>query len=100
MVQIKWLVSAKTDLKEIYEYIALDSKRYAKLQVQRIRGATAILKSYPEAGKIVLEINNSEIRELVEGNYRIVYRTVSPNLIHILLVHHAARDLVRRIKKE
>lgn len=37
MVQIKWLQSAKNDLQEIYDYISKDSKRYAQLQVEKIR---------------------------------------------------------------
>ena len=32
MVRVKWLKSAKDDLRDIYEYISLDSKRYAKHQ--------------------------------------------------------------------
>jgi len=51
MVQLKWLKSAKTDLKEIYDYIALDSKRYAKFQIERIFSKTTILKSQPELGR-------------------------------------------------
>lgn len=68
MVQIKWLVSAKNDLKEIYDYISFDSKRYAKLQVERIQNKTEILKSQIKIGKIVEEINDPEVREVVEGN--------------------------------
>jgi toxin ParE1/3/4 len=44
MVRLKWLKSAKEDLKEIYNYISFDSKRYAKLKVQRIQNRTEILK--------------------------------------------------------
>ena len=98
MVQIVWLKDAKVDLKEIYDYISLDSKRYARLQVERIRNSTKILKTEPEIGKIVNEINQSEIREIIEGNYRITYRINSLKIIHILMVHHSARDLRRRVK--
>jgi addiction module RelE/StbE family toxin len=98
MVQIVWLKDAKVDLKEIYDYISLDSKRYARLQVERIRNSTKILKTEPEIGKIVNEINQSEIREIIEGNYRIIYRINSLKIIHILMVHHSARDLRRRVK--
>lgn len=35
MVQITWTIQAKTDLKGIAEYIALDSVKYAKLQVAK-----------------------------------------------------------------
>ena len=96
---IRWLASARSDLKSIYEYIALDSKRYARLQVDRITSATQILKKEAYTGKSVKEFQNESIRELVEGNYRIIYKIVSPSEIHILLIHHGARDLKRRITK-
>ena len=99
MVRIKWLLSARNDLKEIYGYISLDSKRYAKLQVERIQNRTEILKTQAEIGKIVEDIKNPKIREIVEGNYRIIYKIVSKNELHILMVHHGARDLIRRIKE-
>lgn len=99
MVRVKWLKSAKDDLKEIYEYIASDSKRYAKLQIDRIFDRTNILKQQSKVGKINPEFNQESIREITEGNYRIIYRIVSNTEIHILMIHHGARDLVRRIKK-
>ncbi|MCF8456244.1 MAG: type II toxin-antitoxin system RelE/ParE family toxin [Bacteroidales bacterium] len=92
------MIEAKTDLKEIYDYISSDSKRYARLQVDRIKERTQILKSFIEIGKIVEEIDKPDIRELIEGNYRIIYRVVNLNRIDILMVHHGARDLARRIK--
>lgn len=99
MVQIKWLKSARQDLKEIYDYIALDSKRYAQLQVERIQQKTELLKTQTELGKLVDEIQIPNIRELVEGNYRIIYRLVNAKEIHILMVHHGARNLNLRIQK-
>lgn len=98
MVQIKWLKSAKIDLKEIYDFISLDSKRYAKHQVEKIQSKTEILKTGIIIGKKVSEIDNEKVREILEGNYRIIYRIISKNEIHILLVHHGAKDLLKRIK--
>ena len=97
MVQIKWLKSAKQDLKEIYDYIALDSKRDAQLQVERIQQKTELLKNQTELGKVVDEIQNPNVRELVEGHYRIIYKIISPEEIHILMVHHGTRNLHFRI---
>ena len=97
MVRISWLLEARQDLKEIFEYISLDSPRYAILQLERIYSRTEILKKQPLVGKLVEEIENPKIRELVEGSYRIIYRIVDQNNIHILMVHHSARDLSRRI---
>jgi len=96
MVRINWTFQAKDDLKAIAEYISRDSKRYAKLQVIRIKNRTRILKTQVRSGKIVPEINKENIRELIEGNYRIIYKIVKDNRIDILTIHHSARDLTKR----
>ena len=96
MVQIKWSFQAKNDLKTIAEYIKLDSIRYAKLKVIKIKTRTHILKSHPQAGRVVPEIESEEIRELIEGNYRIIYKVVSNSKVDILTIHHSARDLTKR----
>lgn len=97
MVRIKWLKSAKLDLKDIHEFIALDSKRYARFQVEKIQKRTTILKEGTIIGKKVFEINDENVRELFEGDFRIIYRIISKYEIHILLIHHGARDLSRRL---
>ncbi len=92
MVRINWTFQAKDDLKAIAEYISKDSKHYAKLQVFRLKNRTRILKTQVRSGKIVPEINKENIRELIEGSYRIV----KYNRIDILTIHHSARDLKKR----
>ncbi|PKP29748.1 MAG: type II toxin-antitoxin system RelE/ParE family toxin [Bacteroidetes bacterium HGW-Bacteroidetes-16] len=67
MVRINWTFQAKDDLKSIAEYISRDSKRYAKLQVLRIKKTTGCLKSQTHLGKIVSEIDKENICELIEG---------------------------------
>jgi len=96
MVRINWTFQAKDDLKDIAEYISKDSKRYAKLQVTRLKTRTRVLKTQTRSGKIVSEINRENIRELIEGSYRIIYKIVEDNQIDILTIHHSARDLTRR----
>ncbi len=98
MVRIKWLTSSKMDLKEIYDYIALDSKHYAKLQIDKIFAKTQIIKKQIYVGKEVEEIQDSSVREIIEGNYRIIYRIINSDEVHILMIHHGARGLKRRIK--
>lgn len=100
MVEIRWLKEALDDLKDIYDYISRDSERYAERQINRIFEKAQILKNHKQAGRIVEEINKPEIREIIEGNYRIIYRVVNEQTINILMVHHGARDLTRRIEKK
>lgn len=95
MVQVDWLKSAKNDLLDIYDYIALDSKRYARLQVEKIQSATEGIKSNVEIGRVVPELNDTSIREIFERHYRIIYRIVAKDLVHIIYIHHAARHFPR-----
>ncbi|MFM9945529.1 MAG: type II toxin-antitoxin system RelE/ParE family toxin [Bacteroidia bacterium] len=62
MVQIKWTLLATDDLKSIYEYIARDSKKFAKIEVIKIKLRTKILKNKPFLGKQVRERNDSNKR--------------------------------------
>jgi addiction module RelE/StbE family toxin len=96
MVQLNWTLQATSDLKDIAEYISKDSKKYAKLQIIRIKSRTKILNSQVYSGKIVPEIDKQNIRELIEGNYRIIYKIVDPSRIDILTIHHSSRDLLKR----
>ena len=96
MVQIKWTPQSIEDLRTIYEYIAKDSLKYAKIQTIKLRARTRILQSNPYAGKIVPELEMELIRELVMGNYRIIYKIIDDQTIDIITIHHSARDLSKR----
>ena len=92
MVQINWTDQAKQDLKSISDYISIDSVKYAKLQIVRLRSKTKILKNHLRAGRMVPEYEDESIRELIEGRYRTVSRLVSDSRIDILTVHHSSKD--------
>jgi plasmid stabilization system protein ParE len=91
MVKINWSDAAFDDLKEIEEYIAKDSIIYAIRTITKIEKRTEILRSFPKFGRKVPELENENIRELIEGNYRIVYFLKNRKEIIILRVHHSAR---------
>jgi addiction module RelE/StbE family toxin len=96
MVRINWTFQAKNDLKDIADYISKDSVLYAKRQVLKIRNLTDILKSQNYSGRMVSEFQNENIKEILEGNYRIIYRIVNKNRIDILTIHHSSRDLLNQ----
>lgn len=97
MVRINWTAQAVNDLKEIAAYISKDSKKYGSLQIQRIKNRTQILKTNSYSGQILEFFGKKEIRQLVEGNYLIIYRVVDESRVDILTIHHSARDLGKRI---
>jgi toxin ParE1/3/4 len=92
MAKIVWTDLALEDLNAIREYIAKDSKFYADRFVDKIIYRVEQLESFPNSGRIVPEFDSELIRELIEGNYRIVYH-VNPDHIGILRIHHSARSL-------
>lgn len=93
MVKIVWTELSISDLKEIFEFIAEDSDRYATLTVNKIYHRAQVLTDNPSLGRIVPEFNEKSIRELIEGNYRIIYRIKTGLQIDILRVYHSARLL-------
>lgn len=93
MADVKWTPQSLEDVEDIALFIARDSEKYAKLQVHRFFLKTEILQTQPFAGRIVPEIGKKTIRELIQGNYRIIYKIVNANRIDILTVHHSRRLL-------
>lgn len=93
MVKVNWTIQSKSDLLAIAEYIAQDSKKYAKIQINRIRARAKQLSIHPESGRIVPELGDPSIRELILGSYRIIYFVRSSDRIDILTIHHSSKLL-------
>jgi toxin ParE1/3/4 len=91
MVKVIWTDSAIQDLNDIGEYIAKDSERYAEITVEKLFNSVDILEVHPLLGKMIPEFENKNIRELIQGNYRIIYLIMDEFRIDILTVHNCAR---------
>lgn len=91
-MKVVWTRNALQHLTDIYEYIAKDSSRYAARMVDRITGRSKQLASFPESGQSVIEYHNPHIREVIEGQYRLIYR-VKSDTVEVLAVIHGARQL-------
>jgi toxin ParE1/3/4 len=93
VVKIVLSKTARFDLKEIVDYIKRDSVKYAVLEKEKIKAAINNLPKHPLSGRIVPELNNKNLRELIFRNYRIIYEIVSEQQINILTIHHHARHI-------
>ena len=84
-------------------YIAHDSSRYAHLFASKVFNSVLRLEDFPMSGRIVPEIEQEDIREIILGNYRIIYRISGEN-VYILTVYHSARlfdpSQIKKIYKE
>ena len=99
MAQIRWTPQAADDLDAIADFIALDSSHYANLFVLNVITNIGRLDQFPMLGRVVPEKQNPHIRELILGNYRIIYRLTN-DFVEILTIYHGARllDLSRLTK--
>jgi toxin ParE1/3/4 len=88
---VKWSKPAKLDLKQIHGYISRDSRFYAEKVSLEIVEKSEKLGFYPEAGRIVPEIGDSNIREVFVYSYRLIYE-IFPNGIEILALIHGKRE--------
>ena len=91
-MKIIWSPLAIDRATEIAQYIAQDNPSAASKWIEICFGKVELLKSSPESGRVVPEINRFDIRELIYGNYRIIYR-IGKNRISILTVRHCKQIL-------
>ena len=91
-MKIIWSPLAVDRASEIAEYIAQDNPAAAENWVNAVFTHVEQLKKFPESGRIVPEINNDFFRELMYGNYRIIYR-IEANRVSILTIRHGKQIL-------
>jgi addiction module RelE/StbE family toxin len=84
---VKWTTPAKHDLKQIHNYIARDSKFYAKKISLEIVEKSEKLTTFPEIGRIVPEISEPTIREIFIYSYRLIYEIFSDKIAILALIH-------------
>lgn len=92
MVRVKWTDSAKFDLLDI-EYISRDSLKYASIELRRIIISTSGLQEFPESGKVISNNYTPVIRQVVSGNYTIIFQYFADkNEVRIIRVIHGAQN--------
>lgn len=91
-MQVMWTAAAQRQLTDIHQYIAANSPQYAKATIDRITARSFQISAFPLSGAVVREYADPQIRELIEGSYRIIYR-VRADSVEVLAVVHGARML-------
>lgn len=91
-MRIVWSPLAVDRASEIAGYIAQDNPTAAENWINAVFAQVGRLKSLPDRGRIVPEINNDSFRELIYGNYRIIYR-IEEKQVSILTIRHGKQIL-------
>jgi toxin ParE1/3/4 len=86
VIKLRWTTQAVEDLEAIRNFIANDSVAYADLVVARLLEAVERLEHFPRSGRIVPELSDPQLREIIESPYRVRDETVE-----VLTVFRASR---------
>jgi addiction module RelE/StbE family toxin len=92
-MKVHWTETAEGHLDAIYAYIAQDSPRYALRLVDRLTRRSRQIADFPLSGRKVPEYEMDQIREVIEGPYRIIYY-IKPDQIDVLAVIHGSQDIL------
>jgi len=91
-MKVVWSSEALRMLDEIERFIAQDNPQRAVVFIDRLLEKGDSISSFPKMGRVVPEFSRSDIREILVGNYRIVYR-ITPSQIVILTVFEGHRSM-------
>lgn len=94
-MKIFYTYNAIDDLERLYEFIAKDSMRAAKVAAEKIQGAVARLLEFPLLGKELMQQASPSMRDLITGDYIIRYAVLQKE-IHILRIWHGKEE--RRVR--
>lgn len=87
-MRLIWTDNAINRIEGIAEYIREENPTAGKKWKIAIFEKAQLLRKFPRMGRVVPELNQDEIREIISGNYRIIY-LIERNRVSILTVRHS-----------
>lgn len=93
MAGIVWSDEARQDLDSIFMRLERESLSNARRWINEVFHKLSLLENFPHLGKSVAEIRIYNVREVLAGQYRILYTVGSGDRIEILAIRHTARPL-------
>lgn len=95
-MRVLWTKSAAAQLDAIHHYVAQTSPEYARRVVDNLTRRSIQIASFPFSGRMVPEFELNEVRELIEGSYRLIYFiNEDKDAIEVLALVHSARERLK-----
>jgi addiction module RelE/StbE family toxin len=91
-MRVEFSDEAKKDLEQIAAFIARDDEDAALRSVDRLVDRALELARAPRSGRVVPELGEPDLRQVLVRSYRIVYR-VEPQRIVVLTIIEGHRRL-------
>jgi plasmid stabilization system protein ParE len=91
-MKVIWTPRAQQRLRKLHDYIAQDQPLNAARWIGRVLDRGDQIGNQPRSGRVVPEYRRDTIREVFEGDYRIIYR-IRNQQVDVLTVRHSAQRL-------
>lgn len=95
MSSVSWSEPALDDVKALSVWLGRDSESLSNQVVERIFEAVEQAIPFPRIGRVVSEVGDESVRELLFRTFRIIYQAAG-NQIVVLSVLHGGRPTERR----
>ncbi len=98
-MKVLWTDAAVAQLEAIHDYVAQTSLEYARRTVDRLTRRSIQIGAFPFSGRMVSEYDLNEVREIIEGSYRIIYLIKEDeDRIEMLAVIHSSREELKPLE--
>lgn len=85
-MKVAWSRRARRDLTEIGRYIRRDNPKAARIWVSRLLARAELAGASPQGGRVVPEVERSDVREVFERTYRIIYQVRSDSILVLTIL--------------
>jgi len=86
-IDVAFAETARRDLWEILEYIQIESPRASKKIIREFYDRLKKIASFPKAGRMIPEMNEPSLREILVGSYRLMYRLEEKRAVVLRVLH-------------
>ena len=90
-MKVSWTTTALRRLDGFAQEIAREDPARARAWIDEVFASVARLEQFPESGRIVPEVGKPSIREVLCGNYRVVY-SLRGRRVFIRTVRHVRQQ--------
>lgn len=73
MAVVKWSSQARKDLESISDYYGQVAPKFAERFEKQVFEATQRLEKFPRSGRMIPEIEDKQLREVIYRQYRVMY---------------------------
>ncbi len=92
-MRVLWTDAAVAQLEALHDSVAQTSPDYARRIVDRLTKSSVQIAAFPFSGRTVPEYEINEVRQIIEGSYRVIYLVKEDeNQIEVLAVVHSSRE--------